>query len=167
MKCQILLIFLLLIFLLFSSCKGRVGPTLEDFVHNLNMDIAINAPNQVVSKNFREHETVETTYLGSLLVNNMGKVYLFNTIHISNKELSPTHSNFVMLYTKKGKFIGHYYLNYTDQLPEVIKNNLVCFNKKCEGEEDYIVISFIENIPSAINLGCAETPDFYEFIFPE
>ena len=146
-------------------CSGTSQTSFQTEVHGLNLKLVASSKDKVAGKNFGEDERVESEYIGFLIDKDGNDFFVVNTIHITNKKRSPTHTNFIMIYDAKKNFVGHYYLSFSDQLPNEIRGNQMIFTKICEAEN--LQISFSKGVARAINLGCKGSPDFYEFIMAE
>lgn len=155
--CFILLVSLIL------SCNGAAQQSFVEIAYDLNMAASTMARRgKVVELDLGETDAIKTIYLGVLQRTGGGDFFVFNTIFIDNKKISPRHSNYVMIYSEDKEYIGCYYLSLTPQLPKRISDNSLIFENQCTGED--IMISLSNGIPRAINIGCEDDPDFYEFI---
>jgi hypothetical protein len=157
-----------LMFLLsgFISCSGNGQESFKDKVHSLNKDVLVaGQKNRAIERDIGEDESIQCKYIGSLNDSKGNIFYILNTIHKANKNVSPTYSNFVMVYGGGNEFKGHYYLSFPEQLPEGISENQIIFGDLCKGQG--VKVSFANGIPKAINLGCKDAPNYYEFIEAE
>ncbi len=154
--------FILLISLILS-CNGDAQQSFVEIAYDLNMAASTMAQKgKVVELDLGETDAIKTIYLGILQGTGGRDFFVFNTIFIDNKKISPRHSNYVMIYSENKEYIGYYYLSLTPQLPKRISKNRLIFKDQCTGED--IIISFSNGIPRDINIGCEGNPDFYEFI---
>ncbi|RKR85294.1 hypothetical protein BDD43_5558 [Mucilaginibacter gracilis] len=116
---------------------------------------------KLIKKKINDSERFQGRYLGRMKTKSGQEYDVISFSYLFNLKNSPTAESHIFFYDKQHLYVGSYHLNSTDELPQRIIQNKLYF--EIPGCKNKIIIDFSKGINPAINLGCGNENNYYEF----